>query len=202
LVRRDGEFSGRKTDGGCSLLGGAVLYRACWTAWLLGTILIVLSWFGIVSATIGWSGFGIACLAALMSSASQRSSSEKVPECAVLTREMVETKGHSYEVAMDCLRRGGAVLYDGITVGVRAGAEMACIAAASWPVADLDDVRVSQDVERVKAVFETLTRLSPELAALSADKKLSVSLVSEYGTKGIEICRVGEEGINWKVKGK
>lgn len=30
-----------------------------WWLWFIGTILIVLSWFGVVSYRIGWLGFGI-----------------------------------------------------------------------------------------------------------------------------------------------
>jgi hypothetical protein len=38
-----------------------------WTAWILGSILIVLSWFRVVSSFIGWVGFFIALAATLTS---------------------------------------------------------------------------------------------------------------------------------------
>ena len=37
-----------------------VLYKIGWCAWIGGTILIVASWTGTVSATVGWIGFVIA----------------------------------------------------------------------------------------------------------------------------------------------
>lgn len=41
--------------------------RIIWIIWWIGTIIIVFSWFKIVSNTIGWVGFGLACTASLVS---------------------------------------------------------------------------------------------------------------------------------------
>jgi len=38
------------------------LYKLAWLIWIVGTILIVLSWDGTVSAEIGWAGFVIALI--------------------------------------------------------------------------------------------------------------------------------------------
>ena len=35
-------------------------YKFCWALWILGTVLIVLSWNAVVSVEVGWVGFGIA----------------------------------------------------------------------------------------------------------------------------------------------
>jgi hypothetical protein len=43
------------------------LSRGMWGAWWAGTILLVLSWTEIVSPTIGWIGFGIACISVVVS---------------------------------------------------------------------------------------------------------------------------------------
>ncbi len=44
-----------------------VFNKIIWAAWWFGTALIVLSWLSFVSNTIGWIGFGIACLSTLTS---------------------------------------------------------------------------------------------------------------------------------------
>ncbi len=38
------------------------LYKLSWLIWIVGTILIVLSWDGTVSTEIGWAGFVIALI--------------------------------------------------------------------------------------------------------------------------------------------
>ena len=70
------------------------------------------------------------------------------------------------------------------------------------PVADLDDGQVMRYVEHAKRVFEKLTRLSPELAAIASDKTLRISVMSDYSERAIEVCRFVNGRIEWKVKGK
>lgn len=43
------------------------IYRAYWTAWVCGSILIALSWVHVVSRQVGWVGFCIAGAATLLS---------------------------------------------------------------------------------------------------------------------------------------
>lgn len=46
--------------------------QICWVLWLAGTALIVMNWVGVVSPTVGWIGFGISGLAALVTYLPQR----------------------------------------------------------------------------------------------------------------------------------
>jgi hypothetical protein len=43
------------------------LNQATWTLWWAGTILIVLSWFKVVSNTVGWIGFAAALASTFVS---------------------------------------------------------------------------------------------------------------------------------------
>jgi hypothetical protein len=43
------------------------LRQACSVVWIIGTAVIVLSWFNVVPHSVGWIGFGIASLAWLVS---------------------------------------------------------------------------------------------------------------------------------------
>lgn len=179
-----------------------MVHRVCWSAWLVGTGLIILSWVDFVSPTVGWAGFGIALGATLLSYIPQRYAPRRAEDWACLTKAMIESKDSGYETAMGQLRRGGAVFYDGITIAVRPGNEFALGAVTSLPVAELDDVRVHQEVDRAKAAFETLARISPEVAGFADNHQLRITLFSKYGTKGFEICRVVDGKIEWKTKGK
>lgn len=43
------------------------LYRFAWLLWIVGTVLIVLSWFSAVTNQVGWAGFAIAMVGVLLS---------------------------------------------------------------------------------------------------------------------------------------
>lgn len=42
------------------------LAKISWFLWVPGAIAIALSWSGTVSRTVGWIGFGLACLGSLI----------------------------------------------------------------------------------------------------------------------------------------
>jgi hypothetical protein len=179
-----------------------VLLRICWIAWIAGMALIVLSWTGAVTPAVGWAGFAAAVVSSLVSYVLPRPRPEQGPDWAVLTRAMVEAKDHGYDVAMDHLRRGGVVFHDGMAFALRPGGEVALSVVASAPAAEMDEVLALRDAERARAGFEALERAAPELASAAADRKMRVSLLSEYGASGFEICRVAEDQVEWKVKSK
>ena len=179
-----------------------MLHRVCWSAWAAGTALILLSWVNIVSPTVGWVGFAIACSAALLSYLPQRAAQGTGHDWAVLTQAMLEAKDHGYDVAMEHFRRGGTIFYDGMAFTVYPNSRFSLVGVASVPLAELDEIRAQREAERLQARFEALTRLSPEVAGAAQDKALRVSLISEYGARGFEICQVAEGRVEWKIKGK
>lgn len=44
-----------------------MIQKLSWALWLVGTAIIVLSWFQSISPTLGWVGFGLALLGSLLS---------------------------------------------------------------------------------------------------------------------------------------
>lgn len=46
--------------------------RAIWAVWWVGTIVIALSWFDVVSNSVGWIGFAIALAATFASVVARR----------------------------------------------------------------------------------------------------------------------------------
>jgi hypothetical protein len=176
-----------------------MIHRLVWFIWMVGTALIVLSWTSAVSTTVGWIGFGIACAAALVSYLPKK----HVPpnqDWAILTTDMIEAKDHRYDSVMEHLRSGRPASYDGMGISLRPGNEFALAIVASVPVRELDEVVVMRDVARAKSVLEKLMRASPELTAMSSDRTLRISVISDYTERAIEVCRIINDSIDWKVK--
>jgi hypothetical protein len=174
--------------------------RVYWSVWLVGSALIVLSWEDIVSPTLGWVGFSLACGAAFASYLPQRRVARKAQEWAVLTKAMVEARDHGYQVAMEHLGRGRTIVYEGLAFALRPGDEVALAAVASAAPAELDEARVLRDAEQAQACLENLARLSSEVAAAVHAKKVRVTLMSEFGARGKEICSVADGRVEWQMK--
>jgi hypothetical protein len=54
--------------------------QTAWYFWAVGTVLIVLSWFHVVSNTIGWCGFGIGMAGSVMGWGVRPPKSDTKPE--------------------------------------------------------------------------------------------------------------------------
>ncbi len=63
-----------------------------------------------------------------------------------------------------------------------------------------DEGRALQDAATATAAFEAIARSAPEVAAVAAESCLCISLWSEYGSQGTEICRVVDGQVEWKAK--
>lgn len=54
--------------------------QLAWWLWTVGSIMIVLSWFDVVSTTVGWCGFGIAMAGSVIGRVLRPPPSESQPE--------------------------------------------------------------------------------------------------------------------------
>src|SRR5262249_32784125 len=201
------EESTYDTASRCSLIGSAtcvtrhcVFRQACWLIWFAGTALILLSWFGVVSALIGWIGFGIACAAALRSYL-PRKQIPRNQDWALLTTDMIEVKDHRYDSVIKHLQSGRPAFYDGIGISMRPGNEFALVIEPSVQIHELDEQFVMREVSRARSMLEKLTRASPEIAAMASDGTLRISIMSEFTERGFEVCRIVNDTIDWKVNG-
>ena len=41
--------------------------QIAWCLWAVGTVLVALSWFGVVSTAVGWCGFGLGLVGSIIS---------------------------------------------------------------------------------------------------------------------------------------
>ncbi|HEU4338970.1 MAG TPA: hypothetical protein VFS19_02790 [Planctomycetota bacterium] len=46
--------------------------KISWSLWVGGVIVVLLSWTDVVSRTVGWVGFGVACLGVLLGQLARR----------------------------------------------------------------------------------------------------------------------------------
>jgi hypothetical protein len=177
-----------------------MLNHVYWGCWIVGAVLILLSRSGVVSSNIGWAGFWVACVAALLSRLPRRLQTPQPADWAHLTSAMLESKDHGYERAMACLHAGGSVVCEGgLSFAVESGDVLELVTCASCSLDEMDDARALDDAGRAAAVFESIARSSPEVAATASGRRLRVSLVSELSPDGVEICGVADHRVEWNT---
>lgn len=177
-----------------------MFHHACWIGWIVGAVLIMLSRWDLVSNELGWAGFYVASATAVISYFPRFARRQRSDDWAVLTKSMLDSKDHGYDTAIARLQQGGTVFFDGLAFAARPCDELALATVASLPASLMDERRALQDAERAQATFEAIARSSPEIAALASDKQIRVSLLSEYGANGVEICRITSGEVEWKGK--
>jgi hypothetical protein len=175
------------------------LEMAYWTAWALGTALIVMSWMDIVSPETGWLGFAIAGAAVFVSYVVKWRGGEPArPASVLVTRAMLESKNHSYDDAIQRLRNGGTLVCEGLAITIR-GETIYCSVVASRPVAQLDEMHAFEDGQRARREFDVVARMSPELAALAHERKLVIQLLTNYSDDGVVIGEIADDRMIWKI---
>jgi hypothetical protein len=178
----------------------------CWGAWIGGTILIVLSWCGVVPNEIGWIGWGIAGIAALISyvpSISSPAVSQSGTEGGfALTDPMLNAQDRHYQTALDQFGQGATLIYRGVGFALCEPNEIAAALMASHPAADMDDNRVLVDAEHARKAFEDLEQRSSHFAFAVRDRAFRTSLFCDYGNERVEICRIRGDSIRWLIDRK
>jgi hypothetical protein len=174
-----------------------VFYRVCFVCWVGGVVLITLSRLDVVSHEVGWAGFYVACVAAVLSYLRWGSGRSKAPEAAILTRDMLVSRNHSFEAAIDHFRRGGAVFHDGLACAVPNDGNLYLHAVASCPPEMLDEAGARREAGRAVQAFAQLASAAPEIGAVAGDRPVCVTLITEFGERGVEICSVNGEQVEW-----
>jgi hypothetical protein len=179
------------------------ILTVCWGAWIGGTILIVLSWGGIVPNDIGWVGFGVAGVAALISYipavSSPAASRGETDGAFALNDPMLNSQDRHYQTAMDQFRQGATLIYRGVGFAFCEPNEIAATLMASHPAADMDDSRVLEDAAHARKAFEDLEQRSSHFAFAVRDRVFRVSLFCDYGKERVEICRIRGDSIRWLI---
>lgn len=153
-----------------------------------------------IAPEVGWAGFYAATAAAILSYFPQRAKTGQTGDGAVLTRVMLESRDHGYERALASFQKGEWVFFDGLWFATQPDGQLVLTFVASLPAAELDELRAQQDAEQARAMFDGIAWLSPEIGTIAAERSICVSLLSSYGAKGAEICRVKDGQVKWTHK--
>ena len=146
------------------------------------------------------TGFYVAFGAMIVSYLPRRERNNSGAEYVILTNAMLEQKDHGYEAAIASLRSGHTILCDGLSIAMQPDNVVVLATTASCRADELDEARALQDGERARKQFERVVGASPEIAALALDRTLWISLLTDYGAKGAEICQMKDGQVEWRIQ--
>ena len=171
-------------------------YHLYWPAWIGGTILIVCSWANLVSPTIGWVGFGVACAAAVGSYVLPTVAGlTKNEDYVALNSRQLAERGDVYLDAMTRFKNGATLGYDSVAFGFRSDSEIACGAVASS--SNIDETEAIDIATHATDVFDLLVERCPEFASVVKDRSLRISIMSSFDPDAEEICQVVDGKFDW-----
>ncbi|MDZ7616434.1 MAG: hypothetical protein U1E05_05475 [Patescibacteria group bacterium] len=171
-------------------------YKAYWPAWWIGTILIALSWFGVVTPTVGWAGFALAGGAALGSYVLPSLAGVKPGDYVILDSRLLNSKGDAYHNAIERFQKGASLMYDGVAFGFRPNNEIACCIVADRN--DLNDTAASELAGHAQSVFDKLLDESSEFKSAVDGRTFRISIMSRIDQSARELCRVVDGKLNWQ----
>lgn len=171
-------------------------YKAYWPAWWIGTILIVLSWFGVVTPTVGWAGFALAGAAALGSYFLPSLAGVKPEDYVILDSRLLNSKGDAYHNVIERFRNGASLMYDGIAFGFRPNNEIACGIVAD--TTDLDGTAAAELAGHAQSVFDKLLAESTEFKSAVDGRTFRISIMSGVDQSARELCRVVNGQLDWR----
>ena len=157
--------------------------------------MVIGSWVGVFSTTVGWIGFGVAGIASLGSYALAAASGRMPRDYVILDSRLLATKGESYEQAIELFKNGGTLLFDGVAFALRPENEIACGIDADH--GDIDNATALELAEYAQSVFEKLSAASPEFHSEVSGRAFSVAICWGEKTASYEICRVVDGKVNW-----
>jgi len=173
-------------------------YKAYWPAWWIGTALIALSWFGVVTPTVGWVGFVLAGAAALGSYVLPKVAGVKPEDYVILDSRLLNSKGDAYHNAIARFQNGAPLMYDGVAFGFRPNNEIACGIVADRT--DVDDAAAAELAGHAQSVFNTLSSKSAEFRSAVNGRTFRISIMSGIDESARELCRVVDGKLNWRRK--
>jgi hypothetical protein len=99
-----------------------------------------------------------------------------------------------FALALELLREGHAIGYRGVSISLGA-VGLRCCTQASWQPDALSEERARADFTRMKETIDELRTKRPDFEAITRARPVFFSLVDDYGTGVVELCRMSDSKV-------
>ena len=109
---------------------------------------------------------------------------------------ITECRGPRFELAVDQAHRGASLTLDRVSVRLVEN-HVECAVTSTWKLSDLTDQRAWDNFEHAKRVFHRLSTESETFARMVEGKSIQYSIIFDYHTGCVEVCRLTDGTLNW-----
>ena len=109
---------------------------------------------------------------------------------------ITECRGPRFELAVEQAQRGASLTLDRVSVRL-AENHVECAVSSQWNPSNLTDQRAWEDFEHAKRIFQRLNSESETFARMVEGKSIQYSIIFDYHTGCVELCRLTDGILNW-----
>ena len=109
---------------------------------------------------------------------------------------ITEFRGPRFELAVEQANRGASLNFDRVSVRLVEN-HVECAVNSQWKPSNLTDQRAWEDFEHAKHTFQRLSSESETFARMVEGRLTEYSIIFDYGTGCVELCRLTDGMLNW-----
>ena len=109
---------------------------------------------------------------------------------------ITECRGPRFELAVEQAPRGASLTLDRVSVRL-AENHVECAVSSQWTPSNLTDKHAWEDFEHAKRIFQRLNSESETFARMVEGKSIQYSIIFDYHTGCVELCRLTDGILNW-----
>jgi hypothetical protein len=110
---------------------------------------------------------------------------------------LTEPVDQRLEFAIDLFDSQRAIVFNGVVFRRSSNGHVQCESISQWDLASLTDSVARNEIQRAKDTFDHLCTSSKRFSALVDKSEIRYSLIEDYGTGSVEICREAGEQLVW-----
>lgn len=109
---------------------------------------------------------------------------------------ITEPNGPRFELAIERASEGFPFIFDRVAFRLN-NQRVDCAVHSTWDMASLTDERAFNDLAHAKNAFSYLKSASSEFAATVDGKPVHYSVIEDYGTGCVTLCRLVDGELQW-----
>ena len=111
--------------------------------------------------------------------------------------QVLEPQGPRFELALERLRDGDAFSFDGVSFWLAQDGCLEVSVVSSWRIENTTEQTALVDVKRAMKLVGDLVAKSSSFAAIAKAHPQRFTLIHDYGTGSVELCRLVDGAIIW-----
>jgi hypothetical protein len=111
--------------------------------------------------------------------------------------EVTELNSQRFEVALELLREGSSITFQGVSFWIAADGSLHVNIDSRWQIENITEQTALKDLERAKSVLAHLVRESPAFANIVEGSQQHFHFGCDAGKSAVELARLIDGKLVW-----